>query len=61
MFSNLDCGTLKLSLKNNSALVIQTKAGYCNIPSNLFLDTSSEKGSAINIALNFSWKLLYHK
>ena len=44
-----------MSNKKNFALVVQTKAGHCNIPLNLPLDTSSEKGSAINIALNFSW------
>ena len=27
MFSNFDCGTVKLSLKNKFALVSQTKAG----------------------------------
>ncbi len=27
MFSNSNCGTVKLSLKNNIALVLKTKAG----------------------------------
>ena len=27
MFSNFDCGTVKLSLKNKFALVVGTKAG----------------------------------
>ena len=27
MFSNSNCGTLNMSLKNNNALVSQTKAG----------------------------------
>ena len=47
-----------MSNKKNFALVVQTKAGRCN---KIVLHTSSEKGSAIHIALNFSWQLLYHK
>ena len=35
MFSNFICGTEKLSLKNDNALVVQTKA-WCNT-SELFL------------------------
>ena len=42
MFSNFDCGTVKLSLKNKFALVIRTKAGR-NISelSSLFFDSFS--------------------
>ena len=44
-----------MSNKKNFALVRNTKAGHCNISSKSTFFTSSEKGSAINIALNFSW------
>ena len=51
MFSNFNCGTVKMSLKNNIALVSQTKAGR-NINVRIFLllvfYTSVEIGSAID-------------
>ena len=42
MFSNFDCGTVKMSLKNNIALVVGTKAGR-NISEllSLFFDSFS--------------------
>ncbi|MBR2208108.1 MAG: hypothetical protein IJ859_04785 [Synergistaceae bacterium] len=36
-----------MSNKNNFALVIQTKAGLCNIPSNLPINAPVENRSAI--------------
>ena len=49
MFSNFICGTEKLSLKNDNALVLQTKA-WCNT-SELFLSFVSYSSVKTNYAL----------
>lgn len=47
MFSNFICGTEKLSNKKIFRLSLGTKAGRCNIPSNLLLNAFVENKSAI--------------